>query len=133
MVQLDCLTGNKTGTRWTPQNYPVRIGRSQHETICLDDDGVWDHHLEIHLDRSEGAVLTASAQAFVHINGQTVEQQTTLKNGDVIQLGKATLRFGLTPTRQRGLALREVSTWVGLALLCLGQVCLIYWLVGWDG
>jgi len=40
------------------------------------------------------------------------------------------MQFGLSPTRHRSLRLREVLTWIAFALLCLGQVALIYWLPG---
>jgi hypothetical protein len=39
-------------------------------------------------------------------------------------------RFSLSPTRQDSLRFREAATWTALGALCLGQVWLIYWLLG---
>ena len=76
---------------------------------------------------AEGFILSVLPGAVASIHNQPVEQ-AILRNGDVIEVGAVKLQFGLSPTRHRSLRLREVLTWVGLALLCLGQVALIYWL-----
>jgi hypothetical protein len=125
---LDILSGTKAGTQWVARRVPFCVGRSAQAALVLDDDGVWDRHLEIDLRADQGAVLTASAEALTLVNGLRVHQ-TVLRNGDLIELGAARLRFGLSPTRQRSLRLRETLTWVALVTLCLAQVALIYWLL----
>jgi len=49
-----------------------------------------------------------------------------LRNGDVISIGALKIQFALSPVRQSSPRAREWLTWAGLALLCLGQVVLIY-------
>jgi pSer/pThr/pTyr-binding forkhead associated (FHA) protein len=93
----------------------------------LDDDGVWDQHLELDVRTDEGAVLSAASNAFTAVNGNPV-QQSVLRNGDLIEIGSVRILFGLSPTRQYSLYLREALTWLALAALGLTQVGIIYWL-----
>jgi hypothetical protein len=94
----------------------------------LEDDGVWDEHVAIQLDPAEGFRLTSHSDAFVAINEQRVDQ-AILRNGDILALGSVKVRFSLHPVSLRSSRLREALTWIGLALLALGQIGLIYWLL----
>jgi pSer/pThr/pTyr-binding forkhead associated (FHA) protein len=128
VVQLDILTGNKAGTQWIARRFPFCIGRSAEAALPLQEPGVWDRHAEFSLRAGEGVLLRASKDASLLVNSHPV-QEALLRNGDLIEAGSVKLRFSLSPTRQRGLRLREVLTWLALAALCLGQVALIYWLI----
>jgi pSer/pThr/pTyr-binding forkhead associated (FHA) protein len=130
VIQLKILDGKKAGAEWVARRFPVRIGRVAPSDLCLEEEGIWDQHLRIDLRRGQGLVLTTAPEAYVTVNGERVES-TRLRNGDTITLGRVRLLFGLGPTRQRSLRLREVLTWLALAALCIGQVALIYWLVGY--
>jgi pSer/pThr/pTyr-binding forkhead associated (FHA) protein len=130
VIQLKILDGKKAGAEWVARHFPVRIGRITASDLCLEEEGVWDQHLRIDLRRGQGLVLTTASDAYVTVNGERVES-ARLRNGDTITLGSVRLLFGLGPTRQRSLRLRETLTWLALAALCLGQVALIYWLVGY--
>ena len=127
MIQLAILNGKQAGTRWVARRFPSRIGRTPQSDLCLDDGGVWDHHLQLEIRSGEGAVISASPDAFTALNGQQV-RQAVLRNGDLIEIGSVRLLFGLSSTRQSSLRLREVLTWAILGALGLGQVALIYWL-----
>jgi pSer/pThr/pTyr-binding forkhead associated (FHA) protein len=129
VLQLQILTGKMAGAQWAARHFPVRIGRAPDADLSLEEEGVWDFHLEINADPARGLVLSLQPGAFASINSRPVEQ-AVLRNGDLIELGAVKLQFGLSPTRHRSLRLREVLTWIALALLCLGQVALIYWLPG---
>ena len=128
MFQLRIFSGKLAGD-WVARRFPVRVGRAPDADLRLEEDGVWDSHLEIDLRPAEGFVLTVQPGAFASVNHQTV-QQAILRNGDQIELGAVKMQFGLSPTRHRSLRLREVLTWIALGLLCPGQVALIYWLPG---
>ena len=129
MLQLTILNGQQAGDELVARRFPVRIGRSAEAELRLEEDGVWDCHLEITLQPPEGLVLSVQPGALGLVNSQPVEH-AVLRNGDVIEVGAAKLLFSLSPTRHRSLRFREVMTWIALALLCLGQVALIYWLPG---
>ena len=128
MVQLKVLSGQKTGTAWTARRFPVKIGRSASADLQSEEHGVWDQHLRLDFDPAVGVVLSTEANALVAVNSQPV-QQTVLRNGDIIGIGSLKMQFWLTETRQVGLRFREFLTWAAIAVISLGQVTLIYWLV----
>ncbi|HWH72364.1 MAG TPA: FHA domain-containing protein [Candidatus Sulfotelmatobacter sp.] len=128
MVQFRILSGTKAGTSWVARRFPVRIGRTPATDFQLEDDGVWDQHLQLDFRPREGFLLTAQPQALARVNGQPVEQRL-LRNGDTIEIGSARLQFWLSDTRQGSLRLREWITWFAIAAISLAQVALIYWLL----
>lgn len=127
MVRLTILNGKKAGTEWVARRFPVRIGRSSACDLRLEEDGVWDQHLELSFDPEQGFILTVQPDALASVGGQSI-QRTSLRNGDIIEIGALQMHFALSPTRHRSLRIREALTWIALAALCLGQIALIYWL-----
>ena len=91
----------------------------------IEEQGIWESHLEVGLAPAEGFVAMAHSGALTAINGSPVER-AVLRNGDVIELGSVKLQFWLADTRQTGLQLREWLTWVAIGAICLGQIWLIY-------
>jgi pSer/pThr/pTyr-binding forkhead associated (FHA) protein len=128
MVQLKVLSGRKAGTAWVARRFPVRIGRSAGADLQVEEDGVWDQHLQLDFDPAAGIVLSAQPNALAAVNGQAVDH-AVLRNGDVIDIGSLRLQFWLSETRQTDLRLREAFTWAAIAAISLGQVGLIYWLL----
>ena len=116
------------GTVEVARHFPFRIGRSSAADLRVEEDGVWDDHLELAFDSQAGFVLTAQPNALAAINGQPF-QEAVLRNGDCIEIGALKIRFWLGETRQASLRLREWATWTGLVLITAAQVGLIYWLV----
>jgi hypothetical protein len=127
MVSFQILSGKMAGTKWSTRHLPFSVGRSASAALRLDEPGVWDKHFEVSLQLPNSIVLQTSQNVSVTVSGKPT-QETVLKNGDLIEFGGVKLRFDLTPTQQKRLTLRELSTWIGLGLLSLGQVVLIYWL-----
>lgn len=128
MVQLKVVSGRQAGRVVVASRFPFVLGRSPAAHFRLEDDGVWDRHLEVTLAMPEGFVIRAGDQAPVALNDQPV-RSARLRNGDVITVGSSQIRFWLAETRQATLRPREIATWVALAALCLGQVAAIYWLL----
>jgi len=129
MIHLEILERETMVDRREVQHFPYSLGRGSGVDLQLKAPGVWDHHAEIHLDRAYGFELLAVGEAIVTVNDQPVEK-APLRNGDVIGLGSLTLRFGLRPAASRPFLWREWLTWIGIGLLCLGQVALVYLLPG---
>jgi pSer/pThr/pTyr-binding forkhead associated (FHA) protein len=129
MVQFKILSGKKAGTSWGARRFPVRLGRGANSDLRLDEDGVWDEHLRLEFRPREGYVLGTGAGALARVNGQPLDKPAALRNGDLIEIGSLKLQFWLAEPRQRGLGFREWLTWVFIALICLGQIGLIYWLL----
>ena len=128
MIQLQILSGKQAGTRWVARRFPVRIGRSTANDLQLEENGVWDEHLELTLDPAQGLLLTPRPDALVTVNRQAV-QAIRLRNGDSIEIGSVQMRFWLAEIRQRGLRIREWFVWTLVAVISFGQVALIYWLL----
>lgn len=126
MIELRVLNGRKAGTQTIARRLPFVVGRAPADDLVLEDDGVWERHLAIRC-QGESLLLTAGPEAMVALNGERV-QEAVLHNGDLLDVGSIKLRFGLSPTRQHPLWLRESLTWAALALLSLGQIALIYFL-----
>ncbi len=126
MLQLDILSGTQAGTQFVSRRFPFTVGRSQEDDLHLSEPGVWDRHLTIDLVRSEKAFrIACQKNASLAINGEN-RQEATLCNGDLLQIGGAKLRVGLTAPRQKSLVLRETAIWIFLGFLCLAQVAVIY-------
>jgi len=128
MFQLKVLSGKKAGTVWVARRFPVRIGRAAAADLQLEESGVWDQHLKLDLSPEEGIVLSAQPNALATVNGQPAHR-VVLRNGDAIDVGSLRMQFWLSEARQAGLSFREGLTWAGIAVVSLGQVGLVYWLL----
>ena len=125
MIEIRILNGRAAGKRVAARRFPFGIGRHKASALCLEEPGVWDRHLELALQPTEGITLTVAPEARATVNGQSV-QTTRLRNGDVIEIGAVRMRFGLAATRQRDLRLREGLTWLAFAVLSAAQIGLLY-------
>lgn len=128
MVQLDIVSGKQAGTRVVARRFPFSMGRSKTDDLQLTEPGIWDNHCTIDLARESNAFeVECNDKASIIINGEIATGQL-LRNGDLLELGSVKIRFGLTPPEQHSLVSREISTWIGLGLLCLVQIAIFYWL-----
>ncbi len=118
------------GAEKVARHFPFVIGRAPQADLRLEEDGVWDRHICLDMDPQQRISLSVQSDASALVNGEAV-QSHFLRNGDLIDLGGARIRFGFSAVQQRSLRLREALTWLGLAGLCLGQIALIYWLLGY--
>lgn len=131
MIQFQILSGKQAGAQWVARRFPVQIGRGSANDLRLEEDGVWDQHCVLKFDRAEGFILTARPNALLTINREPA-QSARLRNGDSIEMGSARLKFWLNEAPQRGQRLREGFVWTLVAVICLGEVALVYWLLGWN-
>jgi len=128
MIQLKILSGKMAGTETVARRFPFKIGRSAAADLRLEEDGVWDQHLELAFVASTGFVLKAHPDALAAINGHPF-REAVLRNGDELSIGALRIRFWLGATTQASLALREWLTWAAFALITAGQLVLIYNLI----
>ena len=127
MIQLHLLSGRQAGGEIVVRHFPFVIGRGAAH-LPLDDGGVWEQHLQIDFQRGAGFTFTARDDAGVIVNGATTATGL-LRNGDLIELGTARLRFWLARTEQRSLRVREGLTWAALLGLVAAQAALVWWLL----
>lgn len=128
MIQLKILSGKMAGTETVARRFPFKIGRSASADLRLEEDGVWDQHLELAFVASTGFVLTTHPDALAAINGHPF-REAVLRNGDELAIGALRIRFWLGQTTQASLRLREWLTWAAFALITAGQLVLIYYLI----
>lgn len=121
MVLLRVLSGSMAGQETVARRLPFRVGRGAQEQLRIEQPGVWESHFV--LERQPGQTLTLRALdgAVTFVNGQRVET-AALRNGDIIGAGAARLQFWLSPVAQAGLGLREMLTWVGLAMITAFEI-----------
>jgi predicted component of type VI protein secretion system len=127
VVQLQLLSGNRSGEIFRSARFPIRAGRAPDAELLLDEPGVWPRHFLIDWHK-EGLILETESEALLSVNDTSV-QRAVLRNGDILTLGALKIRFSLSSVRQSSLALREWLTWIGLGALCLGQIALVYALI----
>jgi pSer/pThr/pTyr-binding forkhead associated (FHA) protein len=70
----------------------VKIGRVPDNTILIDNPAVSSHHARIFRDADNFILEDLQSTNGTQVNGQLVSRHT-LKNGDVIGIGKHTLQF----------------------------------------
>jgi FHA domain len=128
VIQLHILSGERAGSDVLVPRFPFVIGRGADAGLPMDEPGVWDRHLQIEFQRDNGFTFIVHPNALALINGDTVEAGT-LRNGDLIELGSARLRFWLARSTQKTLRVREALTWFALFALFAAQIALIYWLL----
>jgi hypothetical protein len=128
MIQLRILSGQTAGDTQVVRRFPCRIGSSPEHDLRLEATGVWDNHLTLEFQKSEGFVLRAAPDAFAAVNEQPLIS-ARLRNGDIVSFGSAKIQFWLAAPRQHGLHLRELSIWALLLAVTAAQFVLIYRLV----
>jgi pSer/pThr/pTyr-binding forkhead associated (FHA) protein len=128
MIQLNILSGKKAGNQPVARHFPFRIGRAAGNDLQLEDDGIWDQHLELEFQKQEGFKLATAANALATVNSQPV-QNAILRNGDTITIGSVKLQFWLAAAKQRELRLREGFVWALLIFVTVSQFALLYWLI----
>jgi len=125
MIQLRILSGNMAGSLKAVRHFPFHIGRAASNELVMDDSGVWDNHLTLEFQKSEGVILKTAPEAFAAINDQS-QSEARLRNGDVISFGSSKIQFWLAPPPQRGLGFRELCVWLLLSGVTTFQIFLVY-------
>jgi len=87
VIQLTIVNGKKEGAHSTARRFPVRIGRAQDAGLRLEEEGVWDRHLEIALRSAQGFIVSVQPGAVASINGELI-QDAVLRNGDIIDVSR---------------------------------------------
>jgi predicted component of type VI protein secretion system len=128
VIQLDVISGKSAGRSLVRQRLPVVVGRDTGVDLQLDEPGIWGRHLEVALGPDGTFVARPQSPGIAWVNGEPAAE-TRLRNGDLIELGPAKLRFSLSATRQVSFRAREFFTWTAVGLLCLAQVLVIYLLM----
>jgi pSer/pThr/pTyr-binding forkhead associated (FHA) protein len=125
MLLLTILSGKSAPAAVRFRRTTVSVGRGPAHDLSLNDDGVWEQHLQVRLGPDHQFLVRCRPEAQTVVNGQPVHE-CPLRNGDVIELGAAKVRFGFSETRLRSHRVREAATWALIVWMVLAQISLIY-------
>ena len=125
MLELDILTGTQAGLRVAAKEFPFQIGRRTASGLSLEDQGVWEKHAIIILEK-DGRFKLAIEPCAPALHDSAPFTERIIRNGDVIQLGLPKIQFSLGKASQRRLAIRECCTWAIPIIISLAQIALIY-------
>jgi predicted component of type VI protein secretion system len=128
LAQLTVLNKHGASLQITRADLPVRIGRAADCQLRLEEKGIWDHHVELDLDRDDSFLLRPASEASTLVNDEPLKEEFKLANGDVIILGQTKVQFLIGPMRQQLSGTRETLCWMWLAAFMAAQVWLIRWL-----
>ncbi len=123
VINLQVLQGKAAGLNYQTGRFPLRVGRAADDDLRLPDLGVWDHHITITL-RDEGYHYQVPESALLLVNSERSDSGR-LRNGDLLELGSAKLRFWLAAAHQPGLAIREGMAWLFMVALTAFQLWLL--------
>ena len=92
-----------------PRNYalsasPLRIGREDCNDIVIKEEQVSKHHASVFYEKGQFWVENLKSTNGLCVNGKSVEDRSSLNQGDLIKIGTTILRFELRDSaRRRGL------------------------------
>lgn len=105
--------------------FPFTIGSSSDADLRIEGHGVWDRHVLIELDSAtQRFTCSAVGSALLLINGETI-RKAPLRNGDVLQLGSATVEVSLAPVPQHRLKFIEFGVWALLGIVAILEAVLM--------
>jgi pSer/pThr/pTyr-binding forkhead associated (FHA) protein len=129
MVQLRILSDSQADGFHAIRRFPFHVGRASDNDLCLAAPGIWDYHFVLELRPKEGFMIQTFDQALAAINDQP-QTSGRLRNGDIISFGSVKVQFWLSAPVQRSLRFREILVWILLLLVTLGQIGILYYLLG---
>jgi two-component system cell cycle response regulator len=92
---LTILTGSAAGQLFKCGKSTIVMGRSPQADLKLDDDGISRNHARLRCETGRSWVSDLASRNGTFVNGERIDGDVELKDGDKIQVGRGTvLRFG---------------------------------------
>jgi len=95
MSNLTIMTGEQAGTSFELSNRPLSVGRDPSRDIQILDLKVSRKHAIIRPSDTQHAIAPTKAMNGLQINGDNIDNETVLNEGDEIHLGDTVLRYSL--------------------------------------
>ena len=93
MASLLVIAGPNVGDYYPVGQRTLVIGRQESCAIQLTDDRVSRKHAQIRLDGPRRLLLDMNSTGGVRLNGQPIEAESELRDGDEVQIGASTLLY----------------------------------------
>ena len=90
---LVLYSGDNTGTRFPLQGPRMTLGRSPECDVCLENLGISRRHAELREVGDTVTLYDLGSSNGTHLNEQRIQAPVDLKDGDVVRLGAAVLKF----------------------------------------
>jgi two-component system cell cycle response regulator len=90
---LILYSGDNTGTRYPLQGPRMTLGRSPECDVCLENLGISRRHAELREVGDTVTLYDLGSSNGTHLNEQRIQAPVELKDGDVVRLGSAVLKF----------------------------------------
>ena len=124
MFSLTIVEGRQRGQRVDLNKYPFVIGSNSDAHLKLSEPGVWSNHLVVELADNKGPALRRLGDGTVSLNSDPVEV-SVLRNGDLINIGAAVLRFGLSPAKRKPLTFLNSASWTAIIAIVVLEIVLL--------
>ncbi|MBL4809435.1 MAG: FHA domain-containing protein [Phycisphaerales bacterium] len=95
MANLTIMTGDQAGASFEIAGRPLSIGRDPSRDIQIMDMKVSRKHAVIRFSEPNHVVAPMKSMNALLVNGDEIEIETPLNEGDEIMLGDTVLRFSL--------------------------------------
>jgi pSer/pThr/pTyr-binding forkhead associated (FHA) protein/tetratricopeptide (TPR) repeat protein len=92
-AKLVCTAGPKAGSEFLLSEDEVVIGRANEATVSIPDTSVSRRHAQLRKIGGGWAVSDLGSGNGTEINGSKIDEETPLRNGDVITLGDSEFSF----------------------------------------
>jgi hypothetical protein len=124
MFCLTVVQGKQQGHSVSIDRYPFVIGKNQEAQLRLSDPGIWDNHLAIELTVGESPTIKRIGDGSISVNSDPIEN-ATLRNGDIITIGAAQLRFNSAPAKRKSLVFQNSASWIAMILVVILEIFLV--------
>jgi len=95
MSNLTVMTGEQAGTSFELSNRPLSVGRDPSRDIQILDLKVSRKHAIVRPSDAHHTITPTKAMNALLVNGEAIESETALKEGDEITLGDTVVRYSL--------------------------------------
>ncbi len=125
MFCLTVVKGTEKGKRYDIASFPFVIGNNQTAELTLSEPGIWPDHIVLELEDGKGPCVSRLGEGSLSINSEPAES-APLRNGDLLSIGGALLRFGIARPKRKSLVFQNAASWVAIAVVALCELVLIF-------
>jgi hypothetical protein len=106
--------GKLAGRRYVFDQAEVVLGRTPENDVVVPDEGASRKHARISQEGDTYQVEDMQSSNGTRVNGQPLNKPLKLRDGDLVQIGRVTFKFGLqqaAPNATRIVAISDIPQW----------------------
>ncbi|MFQ5411729.1 MAG: FHA domain-containing protein [Phycisphaerae bacterium] len=107
MASLKITSGEKAGSHYPLAKRPLTGGRDPARDIQILDPKVGRRHFQIRMRDADYVVVDFQSRNGVYVNGEKINVEQTLRDGDEILIGDTRLVFSISDDPDRTDALQK--------------------------